>query len=106
MKKVKISPNINIQTAAKIKQFAAEHKKPVAEVLREIIDLGVGQYDKNHNYPNYQPYGKNNLMRAERAAIYASVINNFLLRTRISQQEYEECEERAKEILGKLWDYE
>ena len=63
-------------------------------------------FEKPEQYENQHSARKYSLMRAERQAIFASIMSNLMLRELLPTEKWSALKEQASEIMSSGWNYE
>lgn len=90
------------QTITKIKK---ESGKKQTDIIRRIMQLGLEHWHLKQQYGTPQPFGKETLMVAERAAISAAAQTLLMVRKLVGDEEAAKAKAEVEAQLVNLWHY-
>ena len=104
MKSYKLTVRISEIDHDRLRQYADKYQLSISEAFRELALRTIGDV-LEVDVSGYKKFGKQSLMRTERAGIYSSVLTNLILREQIPEEQLNELQRRAKNIVESRWDY-
>ncbi len=104
MRSCKLTVRISEMDHDRLRQYADKYQISISEAFRQLALRTIGDV-LEVDVSGYKKFGKQSLMRTERAGIYSSVLTNLILREQIPQDKLSELQLRAQNIVESRWDY-
>lgn len=89
-----------------LSQFAKKHDMALAHAMRVLTNQQLAHDALLMDFPHYQPYGKQSLMRSERLADFSCILSTLILKTMIRPDKFQQLKQQALNALHARWDYE
>ena len=108
MKSKRLTIRVSSQEWARLSAFAAEQRCDLSTALRQLALRGLDAVSDEQQQQEEQPpsIGKLSLMRAERLALFSTVMSDLMLREQTAPQRLADLKARATALLGSRWDYQ